>query len=183
MGDAAHCGSAVLLEVREGDSGGQSGGFCNRSSYGAGDRASWSLWRASGRGGRVRWAGAAEPEDTGDALAHQWDSAVGGSGFDDHFRRGVLPVSARLERPGRAVDGRMGVGRFSFARDILRGRGAGDVRRAAPGSGVGTFRARIVGAYAGAGAWFPRAASHSVWHGAGGLYAVGAAAGRVRHGV
>src|SRR5260370_111358 len=52
-----------------------------------------------------------------------------------------------------------------------------DVRRAAPGSGVGAFRARIMGAVPGAYPGVPGAAAFSVGHRAGDVHAVGAAAG------
>src|SRR5713226_383319 len=136
MRDAAHSGGAILLEVWEGDSGGRGGDI---SSDGSSDGAGRSLRRASGRGGGVRWAGAAESAHTGYALDDQRNSAAGGSRLDDHFWGRVLSVPARVERAGGVADGRMGAGRFSFARDIFGGRGAGDVRRGALGSGLGTF--------------------------------------------
>src|SRR5207253_5409562 len=80
---------------------------------------------------------------------------------------------------GRAVLG-MGPGWRVFARDFFARNCSGVLRSAAPGPGVGTVRARAVGAVPGAGSGVPGAAAFSAGHRAGDLYAVGAAAGKLR---
>src|SRR5260370_25740262 len=74
----------------------------------------------------------------------------------------------------------MGPGQSHFAPPFFRRDRGGALRRAAPGPGVGTVRARTVGALPRASPGIPGAAAFSAGHGTGNLYAVGAAAGEFR---
>jgi hypothetical protein len=97
---------------------------------------------------------------------------------DDDVWQDVFPVYAGMDDV--ASRGQMGLG-LSFP--AFPGHFSRILRSAAPGSGVGTFRARAMGAVPGASPGILGAAAFSAGHGAGDSYAVGAAAGDFRQGV
>src|SRR5437660_5943328 len=199
MREPAHPWGTILHEVWEGDIAGRRGDIFSddwasgrfywslrgvyRNLWGV-FRSLWGEGRHGGRGacpgvGRGRWARAAQHPQAGDALDDQRDSPASVGWLDDALWQ-VYPANADLDGAGgRAVLG-MGPGWRVFARLFFARNCSGVLRSAAPGPGVGTVRARAVGAVPGAGSGVPGAAAFSAGHRAGDLYAVGAAAGKLR---
>src|SRR5438876_8403713 len=139
--------------------------------------------RHGGRGacpgsGRVRWARAAQHPPAGGPLDDQRDSPAGGCRLDDDLWQDVYSVYARPN--GVAIGKQMGLGLSFLGRPLSAGHFSRTLRCAAPGSGVGTVRARALGTVPGASSGFPGADPFSVWHCAGDFYAIGAACGGFR---
>ena len=169
-----HLGRAILHQVRQAD--------CPEHSR----VISWSgaRWRASRGNGRFEWASAAQSPPSGNSLDDQRDSAADGNRLDDDLRQDVFSIYAWLGRPGRVASwGQMGLGHSFYGRPLFPGHFSGALRRAAPGSCLGPFRTRAMGAVPRASPGIPGAAAFSVWHRAGDLHAVGAAARDFRQGV
>ena len=157
----AHRGRAILRQMRQAD--------CPERSR----VVSWSAarWRACCGSGCFEWSRAAQSPPSGDSLDDQRHSPAGGNRLDDDFRQDVFPVYAELGKPGRVAHwGQMGLGRSFHARPLFRGHFSGALRCAALGSGLGTIRARAVGAVPRASPGIPGAAAISAGDGALGIY-------------
>src|SRR5437016_9771282 len=168
MRERTHPWGTILHEVRESDSAGRSGDLFSddRSRhwvYGnswGGYRNLWRAGRHGGRGacpgsGRVRWARAAQHPPAGGPLDDQRDSPAGGCRLDDDLWQDVYSVYARPN--GVAIGKQMGLGLSFLGRPLSAGHFSRTLRCAAPGSGVGTVRARALGTVPGASSGFPGA--------------------------
>src|ERR1700694_2895612 len=175
MRDPAHLWRAILHQMRQAD--------CpewNRviSWFGAGfEPDKQARGGACCGSGRFGWARAAQHPRSGDSVDDQRHSPADGSRLDDDFREDVYPAHAGLDGTGRRAVFRMEPGQYPFAGNFFRRDCSGALWSSPPGSSVGAFRTRAVGADAGTGAGVPGVAAFSVRHGAGDLHAVGAAAG------